>query len=524
MSEIPPLQQQNAGESPKANPINANFETLRLGNNSIAERIAELNTRLETPPEYNGTIETLNLFGIVDDITYDNNKLSADRLNENFEKFKIALLNTGGISGVSGNIELLQELASNVPNAPSDLIITGIIIIDEAYLAANPESPYELGDRIASLTWSDNSNNETDFEIYMPLIDIVNPSLTKLWFRPENGGYLVASPIQNAEFAEINLGQDFLYPLPENMVVPDPETPVEELLDVNLLLPDGGITRGQGVHFAIRAVNTIANSNYDFAMTFKDDSSYGLYRPYSVNVEFSDSDLVITFNNHAGQHITGYEVYISYAQSYLSGFEDYEMFPYKLAYTGVGDVDTEEIIIENFPVPSPVYDEITEAQLNKYLLVKVVAYNEIMRSEFTWDDREDVGYCELPEAQENTPLPSTAPSNFLINTNSSYRITSNIYYIPITWDYESSNELGFEVWIKRDYTFDEYGLNWHLYTVIPVGTENPSFEFNISGSGTSQHVAIRAYNQVSYSSYSNNIRFTGNGTAIVVMSPDGHSI
>jgi hypothetical protein len=92
---LDPLPQLESGKPLDADLINSNFEALRLFNNDIVTRYQALLDLSDNPPEYNAIIEDLNIFGNVDDITYDDNKLKASKLNENFEKFKVALLLTG---------------------------------------------------------------------------------------------------------------------------------------------------------------------------------------------------------------------------------------------------------------------------------------------------------------------------------------------------------------------------------------------------------------------------------------------
>ena len=92
---LDPLPQLKAGKPIDADLINSNFEALRLFNNDIVTRYQALLALSTTPPEYNAIIEDLHVFGIINDVTHHENKLEAQKLNENFEKFKVALLLTG---------------------------------------------------------------------------------------------------------------------------------------------------------------------------------------------------------------------------------------------------------------------------------------------------------------------------------------------------------------------------------------------------------------------------------------------
>jgi hypothetical protein len=176
------------------------------------------------------------------------------------------------------------------------------------------------------------------------------------------------------------------------------------IVNISEIQPDGGILRGQGICFNVRAVNLNGYSAFDNGtggLTWLGYSQFAVRRPEQVNVEFVNNQLNVTWINQATnplQHITGYEVYVSYARSSLSAFEDFNMFPYTLIYTGSGDVNTEGLLID-FTSPDSIMDG--DTQLNEYMLIKVVAFNEIKRSEKTMSDRTDVGIkLKLP----STPL------------------------------------------------------------------------------------------------------------------------
>jgi hypothetical protein len=426
MTQINSLTQLTKGTPVSSSIINADFETLRLANNDIVKRFLNIinNYGLQLPEKYNtilsqiDEIESLNLFGVVGGITYDSNKLSAIRFNENLDAFKAPILLRGiqqknhevSIMGIDDSILTgVEEIVkSELPDAPSDLEITGVFIVDQTYLDSNPESEYSLGDRIIGLQWVDNSDGETSFEIYQSKVTCYDGLITKLSLNPSDGAYNVANPVADATFAEINLGQSFMFPLPEQMVIPEAGTPVENLTIYNLAPSDDNPLRGHDINFRMRALNLVGYSKWcqpvwQGQWDYTNPDNF-IERPSSVkNVEFVGNDLVIDFHEYAASEIIprlGYEVYVSYARSYLSGFEDFELFPYTLAYQQEGDLGTGDVqlIIEDFPIPAPVYDEITGNQLNKYTLIKVVAFNALQRSIASWADTRDRGYCETPYA------------------------------------------------------------------------------------------------------------------------------
>jgi len=304
MTQINPLTKLIKGTLLSSSIINANFETLRLANNDIVERLLAIinNYGLQLPEKYNtiisqiDEIEALNLFGTVGDVTYDNNKLSAVRFNENLDAFKAAILLRGiqqknhevSIMGIDDSILTgVEEIVeSELPDAPSDLEIMGVIIVDQAYLDLNPESAYSLGDRIIGLQWVDNSDDETSFEIWQSSQSSYSLNSIVLDFNPENGAYNVDNPVADATFSEINLGQSFLFPLPEEMVIPDSGTPVEELTVYNLAPTDNNPLKGHDINFWMRGLNLSGYSKWSNKVyTGGEINQLGLKRLYGVTLE-----------------------------------------------------------------------------------------------------------------------------------------------------------------------------------------------------------------------------------------------
>lgn len=428
MTQVNPLQQLPKGQAPSSSIINGDFETLRLANNDIVSRLLNAIDRLTIPEKYSvivsqiAEIASLNLFGVVGETTYDNNKLSADRYNANLNAFKAAILlrgltvknheiSLGDLDEDDSLLKGMETIIENMPDAPSNLEITGVFIVDQNYLDLNPESEYLIGDRIVGLAWTDNSDDETGFEIYQSTVTYNGLSVTADC-RPDFGGILKSNPSADATFAEINIGQDFLYPLPENTETWTTEIPF-----------DSNHLRGDDVNFVIRAINL---TDYSWlsntATTILDGDYYKVSRPYNIEIAIVDDSPIINFNQQE-DHKIGYEVYMSFG--YTSA--DTEIYPYTLVYTDsipqAGD--SGELALYD------IYASDTEFEfdengncLNEYMFFKVIAYNEIRRSLVSVEDLTDGGSVIIPPKR---------PNNLIINTP--YQLGGGgDYIIPMAWD------------------------------------------------------------------------------------------
>lgn len=484
MTQIDPLTKLNKGESPKSAIINANFEILRLAHNDIVSRINAVIDKLETPPEFNNEIESLNLFGIIGETVYDNNKLSAARLNANFEQFKTALMLTGGVPAVlPPEIPPIIEVLETLPNAPSNLQITGIIIVDQAYLNANPESEASIGDRLVGLSWTDNSDNEVDFEIYRSYATYPSLYTMTLSFLPENNGLLVDTPIENAEVAIINAGNPFY------------DIAIGEYLP---LQEDYRQVNGLVYNYAVRAVNTVGVSGMSRGAYISNGSlsvaEYRCTRPYSVGVEFSALDAeagtcTATFNWYqvAGENRQGYEIFRRWCDNSL-GFNSYgewqkiAVSPYNQSGTSGG------LVVEGVQIPAAVYGGgMSSDMLNQYYEFKVCVFNEFSRSIVTHEDTTDLVRSIMP------PL---LPANFMGEYTDGD--------IVLSWDKTNGDDTEMEVWHSTD--GEEYTklstsgeAGWTYSNGIPIGYTDDNV------SEDHHYYKIKAINDNGYNEYSSEI-------------------
>jgi hypothetical protein len=419
MTQVNPLIQLQQGCAPNAETINASFNTLMLACNDVITRINAIKDKLTTPPEFNIIIENLNLFGTVDDVTYDNNRLSAARLNENFNKFKLALLTIGEVRTLNGDIPFILEDAYGIPNKPTNLQITGI--------TKNVDNDVLIG-----LSWTDNANNEDDFELYQSLVTHIGLN-TYIYLRPENGGILIETPLADATTTVLNVGDPF-YSINIGEYLPDNAT----YFSIN----------NDEYNFAIRAVNTVgvsAQSNAVYINNALADWQYSIDRPYDLDVTFSSLDAVNGsctasfdfYQSHPTQNRLGYELYRRWAGNSL-GFPIYPVSDntWEKIAESIGNIEQAQanLTIENIGFPDAIYgDTSLHDMLNEYYEFKLVAFNGLSRSMTLNDDMTDVVRAIMPPK-----LPLNFSGQFVDND------------IVLTWDKTNGQDTTLEVWYSTD--------------------------------------------------------------------------
>lgn len=425
------LQNMEPNKKPDMTILDNNFEYTRNKFNLIAEAVNYCIPFLK-----DDSLEPIVLIG-EDDITpyIEEPILTAEKLNHDFALFRNDLIYIGidKYRQVDDALSKLELLMPQCPNAPTNLV---------GNLSDDGETAIE------GLTWQDNSDNETGFE---------------LWERYNGVWGSKESIIANGEFSQTTLQRLAEYNIDDYLQLS------------NEIIPNFG--------WKVRAFNSIGYSYFSNVAEYKfipDPSmSFNTLRVYEDSITFGTGSYASTLPRY-------FEVWKNYGSSSIGSME--QGLWQLLGKTA--DLGSSHVL--DYTVDSPIFDDNEDDMLNEYVYIKVRAYSAVVRSQFS-----DV------QARINIPL---APDSLTGIINDFYGHMGGDYIVDLVWHRNTGRNSDIEVWWKHNGSWDifttlSYGDNFN---------DLKSFGANIgqTPSGTYEF-KVRAVNESGTSEFSNVIWVDG---------------
>jgi hypothetical protein len=339
--------------------------------------------------------------------------------------YKLVALNSAGKSTES-NVASVKAGIPPVPSAPTGLTVTGT-------------TKDSSGNYIVNLSWTDNSSNETGFEVYKSASS-TSTTTDSASAEEASTSYTLANSVNaNSATASVNMGTNPTYATYSFKVVATGEA--GKSADSNIAITKVGTAPVQ----TPAAPSTLAVTNVTKGATSG---------KYFVNLTWKDNST----------NETGFEIY----QSFNNGAYSLIKTPASGA-TGYGiDMGT-----------APAYGTYN---------YKILAVNTAGKSADS-----NIATTKLGTAPVQTPV---APSNLAV-TNVTKGATSGKYFVNLTWKDNSTNETGFEIYqsfnngayslIKTpDDNATGYGVDMgtapeygtYNYKILAVGTSGKSADSN----------------------------------------------